>query len=320
MKKLILALFVIIGSGLQAQTDVYFNIDHFLGVTPFAFNTTGTNNINQDFQVTRLEYYIAEVKLIHDGGTETMVPDFWLLVDASSKVKHLLGSFNVTNLEAIEFGIGVENAYNHLDPATYTVFHPLGPKSPSMHWGWSSGYRFLAMEGKAGSNMSLTFEIHALGDLNYHYVNLPTTGVNTGSEININIDANYEMALKGISVSSGPLSHSETGISATALLNFNTDVFAIGAGAPNGMNTISSSSVVNLYPNPSTGTVSIDMDENITGDVEVVIMDVTGQVVLRKAITEASNSFVNIANNGLYLVNVFVDGQNVSTKRVVIFK
>ena len=320
MKKLILALFVMIGFGLQAQTDVYFNIEHFLGATPFAFNTTGSNNINQDFQVTRLEYYIAEIKLIHDGGTETVVPDFWLLVDASSPVNHLLGSFNVTNLEAIEFGIGVENAYNHLDPASYSVFHPLGPKSPSMHWGWSSGYRFLAMEGKSGSNMSLTFEIHALGDLNYHYVSLPTAGVNTGSEININIDADYEMALKGISVSSGPLSHSETGISATALLNFNSDVFAIGAGAPNGINNISSASVVNLYPNPSTGTVNIDLDNNVSGNVEVVVLDVRGQVVLRKEVTGANNSNVTIANNGLYLVNVFIDGQNVSTERVVIFK
>ena len=278
MKKLILGLFVIIGFGLQAQTDVYFNINHLLGSTPFAFNTTATNNINQDFQVTRLQYYIAEIKLIHDGGTETVIPDFWILVDASSSTNQLLGNFNITNLESIEFGIGVEGAYNHLDPASYPVAHPLGPKSPSMHWGWSAGYRFLAMEGKSGTNMNLTYEIHALGDTNYDHVSLTTTGVNTGAEININIDANYEMALKGISVSSGPISHGETGISATALVNFNTDVFAIGTGTPTGIHDNLNASMFSIYPNPSKGTINIDTDNNVAGEIEVAVLDVRGQI------------------------------------------
>lgn len=319
MKKLILGLFVIIGFGLQAQTDVYFNINHLLGSTPFAFNTTATNNINQEFQVTRLQYYIAEIKLIHDGGLETIVPDYWILVDASSQVNELLGNFNITNLESIEFGIGVEGAYNHLDPASYPVTHPLGPKSPSMHWGWSAGYRFLAMEGKSGANFNLTYEIHALGDANYQHVSLATTGVNTGSEININIDADYEMALKNISVSSGPISHGETGISAMTLTNFNTDVFAVSATSPNGVEEVASSAV-SLYPNPSTGAINLNFEPNITGEIEIVVMDVRGQIVIRKEVQNTPNVMVHIAHNGLYMLSVLVDGQRVSQETVIVSK
>ena len=319
MNKLLLTLFIIIGLGVNAQTDVYFNIDHFLGSTPFAFNTTATNSLSQDFQVTRLQYYISEIKLTHDGGTETMVPDLWILVDASTAVNQLLGNYNITELESVTFGIGVQNAYNHLDPATYSVLHPLGPKSPSMHWGWSAGYRFLAMEGKSGTNLNLTYEIHGLGDANYQYVSLATTGVNTGTEININIDADYEMALKNISVSSGPISHGETGISAVALNNFNTDVFAVSATSPNGVEELASSAIL-LYPNPSTGIINMNLEPNITGKIEMLVMDVRGQIIIRKEVQNTTNAFVTIDNNGLYLVNVLVDGQSISQERVIISK
>ena len=319
MKKVLLSLLIIIGLGVHAQTDVYFNIEHFLGSTPFSFNSTATNSINQEFQVTRLQYYIAEIKLIHDGGTETTIPNLWILVDASSNVNQLLGNFNITDLESIEFGIGVESGFNHLDPASYPVVHPLGPKSPSMHWGWASGYRFLAMEGKSGTNMNLTYEIHALGDGNYQYVTLATTGVKNGSEININIDADYEMALKGISVSSGPISHGETGISALALNNFNTDVFAVSTTGPNGIEDMASAAI-SLYPNPSNGIINMSLESNVSGKIEVLVMDVRGQIIIRKEVQNTKNAFVSIPNNGLYLVNVVVDGQSVSQERVIIYK
>ena len=320
MKKLILALFVIIGLGVNAQTDVYFNINHLLGVNPFAFNEKAMNDNNEEFKVTRLQYYISEIKLTHDGGTETMVPSLWILVDASSPVNQLLGNFNITSLESVTFGIGVDRGSNHLDPASFPLQHPLSPKSPSMHWGWSSGYRFLALEGKAGTNLNLVFEIHALGDGNYAYVNLTTTGTTTGSGININIDADYEKLLNGISVSSGPTSHSETGISKTALENSTSKVFTIAASSPNGIKNAPVSSVVSLYPNPSNGIMNLTIDASITGMVEVVVMDVRGQVVSRKQVNGSSDSFIEIENNGLYLVNILVDGISISQEKVLISK
>lgn len=317
MKKVILAISIIFSLGLNAQTDVYFNINHFLGTTPFAFNSTATNSLSEDFMVTRLEYYIAEIKLIHDGGTETVIPNLWILVNASTAVNQLIGNLNITNLEGVEFGIGIENAFNHLNPADYLVAHPLGPKSPSMHWGWASGYRFLAMEGKAGVNLNYTYEIHALGDVNYKYVSLTTTGTKSGTELHINIDADYEKALKGISVSTGFISHGEVGITVDALNNFNTEVFTISPSSPTGVDDISLAAI-NLYPNPSTGTISMNLNASIKGNIEVVVMDVRGQIVLRKEIIDTNDAAVTIQKNGLYLVNVFVDGQSISQEKVVI--
>ena len=176
MKKITNVMMVLlIAISMNAQTDVYLKIDHFLGSNAFAFNTTATNNLGNSFNVSRLQYYIAEIKIVHDGGQVTSVPNTWILVNANSTVNELLGSFNVTTIEAVKFGIGVEQSYNHLDPSSYAMSHPLAPKSPSMHWGWSSGYRFACLEGKADATLSKTWELHGLFDKYYSEIVMPIT-------------------------------------------------------------------------------------------------------------------------------------------------
>lgn len=133
-----------------AQSDVYIQINHKLDTDPFDFSVEHTNNLGDEFNVTRLEYYMSSITITHDGGIETVVPETWILANAGTFTNVYLGSFDITTLESVSFGIGVEGDYNHLDPASYPSEHPLAPKSPSMHWGWSPGYRFVAMEGSGG--------------------------------------------------------------------------------------------------------------------------------------------------------------------------
>ena len=217
MKSIIILLLTLIGQFAVAQQDVYLNVSHMLGNEAFSFNKQGVNDLGNTFTVNRLEYYISEITLIHDGGTESHVDDLWILVDAGTMTNELLGSFSITNLESVRFSIGVEPAYNHLDPATYSVLHPLGPKSPSMHWGWTSGYRFLAMEGLSGPSTNLVFEIHALGDANYHTISLATSGYMDGNDLVVGLDADYEQVLNQIDISQGSLYHGETGFACSCV-------------------------------------------------------------------------------------------------------
>ena len=60
---------------LMGQTPVRFQINHMMGASAFQYGQTGTNNLGHDFQVDRMEYYISEITLIHDGGQQTMVPN-----------------------------------------------------------------------------------------------------------------------------------------------------------------------------------------------------------------------------------------------------
>jgi hypothetical protein len=112
-----------------AQTNVTLKINHKLGNQPFNFSQDATNNQGDPFEVTRLEYYIAEIKLTYDGGMDTTIQDFWILVDPSNVTNASLGSFSITNLESVSFGIGVQSSVNHLDPSSYAANHPLAPIS-----------------------------------------------------------------------------------------------------------------------------------------------------------------------------------------------
>ncbi|MBK9402574.1 MAG: hypothetical protein IPN36_17545 [Bacteroidetes bacterium] len=122
----------------KAQKNVYLTISHKLGASNFAFNQTAQNNLMQNFRITRVDYYISSIKIIHDGGVETAVPSHYILAKGSSTVIDLLGNFNVTNVEGVKFSIGVEAPTNNSDITLQPSGHPLSFQSPSMHWGWSS--------------------------------------------------------------------------------------------------------------------------------------------------------------------------------------
>ena len=191
MKKTLFTLWMLSVLTAWSQQSIRFSIDHQLGGTAFGSSVTAQNDLGNDFRTERLQFYISQIELVHDGGQTTPVPNTWFLVDANVPFDESLGSFSVGTLEAIRFGVGVEQAANHLDPASYAMTHPLAPKNPSMHWGWQSGYRFVCMEGKAGSALDQVYEVHALGDNNYKVQQITTTGVLQGSDLVVSLTAEY---------------------------------------------------------------------------------------------------------------------------------
>ena len=212
-----IATLLLMSFSIMAQNTVQLNINHKLGTDDFAMNTAAQNNMANDFNISRLQYYIAEISIVHDGGTETAITDLYALVDANNATQLDLGSHSITSIEGVNFHIGVDAGKNHADPASYSMSHPLAPKNPSMHWGWTSGYRFIAMEGNGGANLNQTFELHGLGDANYFKVTVPfaTAMTATNNEFVLNVDADYTRILENVNVSSGLIVHGETGAAKT---------------------------------------------------------------------------------------------------------
>jgi len=318
MKKIILLLALFFSISAIAQINVFLKIDHFLGTNSFSFNTATTNNIGDSFNVTRLQYYISQIVLVHDGGQEIAVGK-WILADAGTPLNEQLGSYNITTLEAVKFAVGVEAAVNHNDPSTYAASHPLSPKSPSMHWGWASGYRFVAMEGTSGASLNQTYEIHALGDANYFMVTLPTAGVLSNNDLTIAIDADYEQALKNISVNSGLILHSETGQAVDFLRNFAYFVFKSSDGnATIGTDEWNNASnEITMFPNPSSGTVTILANASSGENLSYIVSNPLGQIV-KKATLTGNEKSVHFSDAGLYFVTILENGNFVQSERIII--
>tara|TARA_R110002050_G_scaffold141838_2_gene267052 strand:+ start:941 stop:1897 length:957 start_codon:yes stop_codon:yes gene_type:complete len=316
MKKYLFSLLITLSAFYaQAQVDVYLNINHQLGQNSFAFSSSASNNLGNAFNVSRLEYYIAEITLIHDGGQTTAIPNLWILANAGANLSEALGNHSITSLEGIQLGIGVESSHNHLDPSTYNMSHPLSPKSPSMHWGWAAGYRFIALEGKTGNNMLQTFEFHGLGDGNYKKFTIPTAGTLNGSDLNIDLNADYERAFENIDLSSGSnIVHGESGKAAVVISNFATYVFtssegnsSVGLGEDLALN-------IDLFPNPSNGNV------NLSGDLvgkNLVITDSYGRIVQSLELS-SSQETINFSTAGMYLIQIFEDQQLLQTEKILI--
>jgi hypothetical protein len=316
MKRIYLfACMIVMGLGASAQINVSLRINHHLGAAPFQMGAQATNNLGNAFTLNRLEYYISEITLIHDGGQLTMVPSHWILVDASQPLMEDLGSQPITTLEGVRFGVGVEPAYNHLDPSSYAPTHPLYPQTPSMHWGWSSGYRFIAMEGNCGTSMVQTMEIHSLDDVNYFQTTINTAGTMTFQGLVIDVDADYAMGLKDIDLSSGVINHGATGSAQRLAQNFRDFVFS--ATVATGVTAPAAIATFDIAPNPTQGHTRLLLDAGMSAHSSFVVYDYTGRI-LKTVQPMAGIADLDLAAAGYYLVALQQGGHTVATKRLVV--
>ncbi|MBL7781079.1 MAG: hypothetical protein JNM22_07670, partial [Saprospiraceae bacterium] len=81
MNKLLLSCLFIFHSlwAARAQNNLELHISPRLGTASFALNTPVSAG-SYDYKITRLEYYISKIKVVHDGGQETPMTDMYLLV------------------------------------------------------------------------------------------------------------------------------------------------------------------------------------------------------------------------------------------------
>ena len=317
MKKITSIIIALLGAtGMQAQTNINLKINHLLKDKSFAFNQTAQNDLNNNFNVKRLEYYISGISLIHDGGKVTNAKDVYILVDAGKNELFSLGTMDVTNVEAINFAIGVSPNVNNADPSAWPNGHALAPKSPSMHWGWSAGYRFVALEGKSGKDVNFTFEIHALGNKNYFKQSIPTNATIDNNEMTITLNADYTQSIKGIDVSSGLITHGEDDEAAYSLRNFQMNVFTSldGKGNTLSVDNFKKPLQLNVYPNPNSGYFNIDLGHISINNASYEILDITGKLIQSGNASEQ----ITVNEKGIYFLTVVLESGNRISKKICI--
>ncbi len=319
---LLLLLAVLSVQGMNAQMDVALHLHPKLGDQAFALNTTATAEMGYPFRVTRLQFYVSEIKLVHDGGQVTPVTDLHLLVTAQKDSIFELGSFPVTAIEGIEFSIGVDAAHNHLDPASYASGDPLAPQNPTMHWGWSAGYRFICLEGKTSNNGGSTFpdvfQVHTVDDGNYKTVNIPVQGVMDGGHLAIHLDANYHHILAELDVTGGVTSHGATGASATIAENMKNLVFT-----PSVVSGVTEPGIVGTFgisPNPTNGNATLRYDLPGYEQLMLTVSDLAGRTVLTRELSGSAQS-ISLETNwqpGIYVARIFGGDRLLGLEKLVV--
>lgn len=186
--------------------NISLQINHMAGEQAFSLNTENyETNDGKAFKITRCQYYISGIELVHDGGQTTELTDVYLLVNANQS-EYELGDFDFENLEAINYHIGIEESVNLGDPALYPTGHPLSLSfNPPMHWGWASGYRFAAIEGNQNPDLgqgSTPFQYHAVSNDYYTSVSIATDGAESiNGDATIVLNADLIQMLESLSLS-----------------------------------------------------------------------------------------------------------------------
>ncbi len=317
----LLVLIVLAGMQSHAQKNVKLYINQLLDGQSFSFNQSAKNNIGEDFKLTRVDYYISGISILHDGGQVTDLSSTYLLVRGDSNFLADLGTYNVTNVEGIKFSIGVDQLQNHNDPALQASGAPLAFQMPSMHWGWSSGYRFVALEGMGGPSYNQLLQYHGLFDQNYFSQTIMTTGIDDGSgNVIISLDADYAEALADVQVNSGGIHHGDNTADKKVLENFRDKVFAPGTVDPTGIQTVIDESLVKIYPVPSEGDVYVELDETITSKATTIsIIDMLGREVKSHEVTQTPTNKLHVPHPGMYMLRL-LSGDHMMTSRAILIK
>lgn len=321
MKKLLLSVLAFLSVlAVQAQNNIKLHLSPRLGTAPFALNTAVSAG-TYEYKITRLEYYISEIKITHDSGQVTPVTDLYLLVRPAVDSVYDLGSYpGIVNVDSITFSVGVDQAHNHLDPASYPANHPLAPQNPAMQWGWSAGYRFVAIEGKAGTNFANDYEIHALGDANYKTLTLNTVAENhANGDKTIHLIADYAQVLNSINVSAGLTVHGASGKAVTVMNNMKNLVFT--AETTSAAIDPAFEGVFAVSPNPAApGEAIITMALPAGYDYRVTLTDLTGRVVINQPVAADRQSYplIDDLNAGTYLVHLWKNERPVAVEKLVI--
>ena len=292
------------------------NIHHMLKTDIFELGNSSENNLAHRFQYTRLEYYISEISIIHDGGQETLIEDLWVLANASDQVTEVdLGIHDISSVEGVSLHIGVDPEHNHLDPAMWPDGHPLAPQFPSMHWGWASGYRFVALEGYGGDGLDQLFQLHGLGDANYEKTTINLSSKSSGDKELIELNADYSGALENIPLNGGMIVHSDNAEAQLSVNNFNRFVFT-PYNATSNIENLALSNDYKIFPNPVKG----DYLNIINGSADVLryqISDMQGRLMISAIL---SDSQINVSNleTGIYVLSLFRGQENLGFTKILI--
>lgn len=312
MKKLILSSFLLLGLGSFGQKNVFVTISpKFAGAElQMAVDYTSINGVV--LNLDHFDYYLSDLHVIHDGGQDLDLSDTVFLVEPQNHILYL-GYIDVTNIEQLNFAIGVPAAINTsagaeaIDITLYPPHHPLSFQDPSMYWGWTAGYMHMIIGGLADSNTDgiadAVFELHNVGDNNYHHVQLPVIQTNKDVDlVDIAVNCNVDFWIKDIAIETVGILHGSTNENMEVMNNVNTEpVFTQPTTASNQILTESSGY---MYANNLASELTINWVE-INNVASFSITDINGkQLDSGKAEGNKGSITIGDLNSGVYFFHL----------------
>ena len=309
-----------IGLGLTAQSQLNLHLNPMSGTNPMLLNQNFSEYNGRTTVMDRLQFYLSNFFLVHDGGTVTPLPNNYLLV-TGTRPDYSLGTSNIVNIEKIRFSVGVDATVNHNDPATWPTDHPLAFQNPSMHWGWNAGYKFAAFEGEGDNNNDnipeTMWQLHPTGDQLLRSVEVVVTPTIDGNGTHLNLEYDMQAWLRDIDLPTIGAQHSSTGDAVTVMDNINTYNVFRSAGTVGVIDA--KPEAISLYFNYS------DMERPIAhyrvldgqGQYAMTVTNLQGQLLFHHEglPSEGKVRVESKLAQGMYICSLLKDGQTIYSKK-----
>jgi hypothetical protein len=323
--RILFTLLISISFASWGQKAVYLHLNPKVNGLDLQLNTTYIALDGKAVKLDHFDYYLSEILLKHDAGQEVNLNQDIYLVEPENHT-FLLGNFNVDVIEQLNFTVGVPKKWNmqsgveSQDISLYPETHPLSFQTPSMYWGWLSGYMHMIIGGFSDSHSDgdpdAYFELHNLGGNNQQLVELNVMQTNTSAnQIDIYVDCNIEQWIKNIPLATVGVSHDEVGVNKTILDNVQVEpVFTLAAAA-----NLTENAAANFTLWTSNHELFVNLAE-LKNVVKCSIIDQSGRLVQTQSTTNNAGtlSFKNLSA-GFYLIQLEdTKGNLIAAKKTLI--
>ncbi|MDX2280100.1 MAG: MbnP family protein [Saprospiraceae bacterium] len=314
---------------LSAQTtnQVVASFEHKAGSSELTLGQTVFELWNGKKAVlTRAEFYVSEVDLHRPDGSNLPLTDKYILVNALDiATKYDLGVWEVGSIHGATLHLGVPQSVNHLDPAAYPADHPLAPKNPSMHWGWTAGYRFMAIEGKVDNNNDgvpeTDFQFHNLGDALYKTIELTGMANASNDTMHLRFTLDYSQLFKNIAMTGNLIQHGSAALNTKMMTNAATENFISLPLMVSTEEVIDNSLNVRVFPNPANTNVWVEYELPSDNSLNAQVNNLLGQNTMNLSGLPAKG-IVNLPiidlPKGTFIISFFNQGQLVARKLLIV--
>ena len=322
---LFLALFAT--TAFAQTTQVTFSFDHKAGAAPLTLNQTIFPIWNNKMiMLTRAEFYISEVEIQQLDGMKIPLVDQYLLVNAKSPNTNFnLEEWPIEAANSVVLHLGVPASVNHNDPTEWPPHHPLAPKNPSMHWGWTAGYKFMAIEGKVDNDEDgipeTAFEIHNIFDALYKSVALTGVMEANNGVLHLHFVLDYAKLFNTIAMSDNLLQHGNAAINIAMMNNAALENFIAFSDASATQEVTANSMKIKATPNPSNSETSLEYTLPASETLTLLLVNTLGQTVVSLSGLQASGVVTletATLSEGIYQYAFYENGNLLARKKLMV--
>jgi hypothetical protein len=125
--------------------------DNIVGGQNLLLNSVNyTNAAGEQFNISLLQYFVSNFKLVKTDGTEYTVPQdscYFLIKESDATSRYATFKVPQGEYKQLSFTLGIDSLRSTMDIGKRTGILDPTAGHDGMYWSWNSGYIFFKMEG-----------------------------------------------------------------------------------------------------------------------------------------------------------------------------